>query len=399
MATGMVKNNSVLGVMEEVTEGTYLVPAAATNFIQPLQDGFDLNMTRELIERGLLNASPGKETPRLGQRSVSATLPVEFRASGLEGLLPDFDPLLKAALGAVRSTATQTTTKAAGNTSTELQIEDADISDFAVGDSVVVLESGAHEVRPISAVDTTGGSASITFPFALDNGAPSASVVIAKFSTYLTAATGHPSLSLSYYWANTMRQAANGCRVTSMSLDNYTVGQVATLGFGLEGLTYEDELDGAAPFTPTFDTGIPPILLSACIFRAGVSLEINTFGLNLTNTLGFTTSLCSANGKVSSRITDREIAGTINPYKDDTATTFFDDWNDGTEFSLFAYAFNPSSTAGEFTLGSVTAIWLPQCFGSELQTQDLEGLLVDQMSFRATRGSDGSSEEMFMSLI
>jgi hypothetical protein len=306
--------------------------------------------------------------------------------------------MLRAALGASRSYGSQTTSTTT-HTAVRINLSDGDAANFALGDSVVVLEANAYEIRPISAISTTPGSNYIEFPFALDNGAPSDGVVIAKFITYYTAATGHPTLSLSYYWANEIRQAANGCRVTSLSLDNYTTGQVSTLNFGLEGLAYEAEINGVAPHTPSYDSGIPPILLKACVFRDGVSIPVNTVTLSLSNTLGFTTSLCSENGKISSRIIDREISGTINPYKDDTATDYFDDWDAGTEFSLFFYAFNPSSTTGEFDLGSVCAIWLPQCFTTEFQTQDLEGLLVDQMGFRATRGSDGTAEEMYLSMV
>jgi hypothetical protein len=398
MATPIIRRNTIIGVEEEVTEGVYLVPQAATSYVQPLEDGFDMNMAREVLDRGILTSAPGKETPRLGMRSVTAALPVEYRASGVEGAAPDWEPLIKSALGATRSYASQTTSTTA-HTALQINMSDGDAANYAVGDSVVVLESGAHEVRPISAVVTTPGSNSISFPFALDNGAPSDTVVIAKYTTYLTANVGHPPLSLSYYWANEIRQAATGAKVNALSLDNYTVGQVASLNFGLEGLFYEPEVDGVAPHTPTYDTGIPPILLKACIFRDGVSIPVNTFTLALSNTLGFTTSLCSENGKISSRIVSREITGSINPYKDDTATTYFDDWDAGTEFSLFAYAYNPSSTSGEMDLGSVCAIWLPQCLTTEFQTQDLEGLLVDQMSFRATRGANGSDEEMFFSLI
>lgn len=398
MATPIIRKNTVIGIEEEVTEGTWLAPTGATSYVQPLVDGFDMTPAREVIDRGLLTSSPGKETPRMGIKSVTATLPVELRASGTEGAAPDFEPLLKSALGATRNYASQITSTT-GHSSTVINLSNGDAANFAVGDCVVILEDDAHEMRPISAVSTTVDSNSITFPFALDNGAPSDSVKIAKFITYYTAATGHPSLALSYYWGNEVRQAASGCKVNSMSIDNYTVGQVASLNFGLEGLTYEAEADGAAPHTPTFDSGVPPVLLSACIFRAGTSIPVNTFSLSLANTLAFQTSLCDAEGRISARVDQREITGSINPYKDDTATTYFTNWDAGTEFSLFAYAYNPSSTTGEFDLGSVVGIWLPQCITTEFQTQDLEGLLVDQMSFRATRGSDGSSEEMYMSLV
>jgi len=396
MATGLIKNNTVIGCETEATEGTYLAPAADTSFIQPLEDGFGMSPAREIIDRNVLNASPGKPTPRLGTKTGAGELPVEFRGSGVEGGEPDFSKLLEGALGARRNS-TGSTTKI-GNTATVLQIEDADISKYAVGDIVVVEESGAFESRPIVAVDTTGGAANITLAFALTAGAPADNVDISAFQTYHPAATGHPSFSVTYFWANAVAQALIGAKIASLSLDNFVTGQVAGFNFGLESLSYRDEAIEAAPFTPVFDDELPPLILSACMYRNGLLIPVNTFGLNLANTLGFLTDMCSPNGRVSSRVTNREILGTINPHKDDSFTNFFDDWTNGTEFSLFVSAANPGASPGELDLGSIVSIWLPQCFTTEFVTGDLEGILVDDLSFRATRGGQGDKDEMFIGM-
>ena len=396
MAIGLIKQNTIIGIESESTEGTYVAPSASTSYITPLSDGFESSPAREVIDRGLLNASPGKETPRLGIKSVSSALPVEFRASGIEGADVDHGLLIKGALGATRSGVTKNTSGV--STSTVLALADGDGANFNIGDIVVVKRSGLHEARPITAVSTTPGSNSITLAFALDNGAPPTTTPISAFKTYYTSASGHPSLSLSYYWGNEIREGAIGSKVTSMSLDNYQTGQVASLNFGLEGLSYS-HIDGAAPHTPAYDTGLPPIILSACVYRNGVAMSLNAFGLSLSNTLGFLTSTCSANGRISSRVTDREITGTINPYKDDTSVAYFTDWNAGTEFSLFALAYNPSSTTGNFDMGSVVGVWLPQCFTTEFKVGEVEGILADEMGFRATRGAQGTSEECYMGLI
>lgn len=396
MAIGLIKQNTIIGIESESTEGTYVAPSAATSYLTPLSDGFELTPSREIIDRNLLNASPGKETPRLGIKSVTASLPVEFRASGIEGADVDHGLLLRSALGAVRSGVTKNTSGV--STSTVLALADGDGANYSVGDAVVVKRAGLHEARPITAVSTTPGSNSITLAWALDNGAPPTTTPISAFRTYYTAASGHPHLSLSYYWGNEIRQAAIGSKVTSMSLDNYQTGQVASLNFGLDGLSYS-EIDGAAPHTPSYDSGLPPIILSACVYRNGTAMSLNAFGLSLSNTLGFLTSTCSANGKISARVTEREISGTINPYKDDTSVAYFTDWNAGTEFSLFALAYNPSSTSGQFDMGSVVSVWLPQCFTTEYKVGEVEGILADEMGFRATRGAQGTSEECYMGLV
>lgn len=398
MAIGLIKNLTVVGLAEESTEGTYVAPAASTDYIQPLADGFEIAPSRETLNRDILDSSIGMSTPRLGMKSVSSQLPVEFRASGTEGAATDFDLLLKGALGATRAISSTTTTKASGNTATVLQIEDADISKFNVGDIIVTKGTGAHHVCAVTAKTTGTGTATLTVSPAHPDGDHADSVVISKSKMYYTANTGHPALSVSMYHGNTVVQKAIGCKVTSMSLDNFTTGQLASLSFALEGLDFS-EVDGAAPHTPSFDSGLPPVILSACAFVDGTEIQINTFGLSLTNTLAFQTNTCNANGKASSRVVSREISGTINPYKDDTSVANYTNWVSGTEFALFIRAYIPSSTAGEITMGSVVGIYLPKCFTTELKVGDQEGILTDEITFKATRGTTGSTEEMYLGLI
>lgn len=397
MAIGLVRANSVFGVEEEVTEGTYVVPSAATKYVQ-LLEGFDMKPSREVIDRGLITASPGKETPRLGIKSVAGSWPVEYRGAGIEGGETDFDSLLKCALGARRQNTTRVTCKSSGNTSTVLAIEDADITKFAVGDSVLVMKSGAHEVRPIVSRVTTPGSATVTLAWALDGGAPGNSVQVAKFTTYYTADSGHVSLSLSQYIGNEIRRAALGARISSMALENFQTGKVASLNFGFEGINFT-EIDGAAPHTPTYDVGVPPIILNACVWRSGVAVQVGSLGMDLKNELGKIDSTCSSNGRTGTRVKGRDITGSFNPYKDDTAVTRFDAFVAGTEFSLFAVAYTPSSTSGEMALGSIIALWLPQCIAVDFGDGDADGIVTEETSFRATRGGAGTSEEMYLTQI
>jgi hypothetical protein len=397
MATGLVRNTSIFGLEAESTEGTYVAPSGTGKYLQ-VMEGVDIKPSREVLDRSLITSSPGREAPKMGMKGAQATIPVEFRAEGTEGTAPDFDKLLLGALGAQRSAATTTTTKASGNTSTVLQIEDADISKFAVGDMVVVKKSGQYELRPISAVATGAGVATITFPFALDGGAPGNSVVVSKFQTYYTADTGHPSLSFTAYWANQIREAVIGAKVVSMALENWGPGKLANWNFGLDALTFT-RIDGAAPHTPAYDTGTPPVILNACLFRDGVATPVNKMDLSLTNELGFMSSTCSDNGKTGSRVKSREIKGTFNPYMDDTTVTDFDAWVAGTIFSLFAYAYNPSGTAGQGAMGSFVGIWLPNCVSLDCQAAEVDGIMVNNIPFRATRGANGTLEEMYLGLV
>lgn len=395
MAIGILKNNSIVGIAEESTEGTYVAPPDALSFIQPLEDGFEMSPSKDLIERAILSGSIGDPRPRVGMKGVTATLPCEYRASGVEGGKPDFDLLLKSALGNSRQITTQTTTKT-GNGTSQLEIEDADIGDFTVGDSIVILEATDYTVHVVTAVDPTGGAANITY-LPARSGAPADNVVISKTTTYYPANEDHVPLSLSYYWGNEIRQTGVGCKVTSLSIDSFTTGAVASYNFGLEGLDF-DEIDGAAPFTPTYDSGLPPLILQACVYQDGAQLQLNEFSFSLENTISFLTSTCSASGKIKSRVTNRAITGTINPYKDDTSVDQHTKFNENQPYSLFVQAFNPDATNG-VTLGSVVTLWLPSVISTEKTVGDVDGTLVDTISYKADRGESGDTDEVFIGMI
>ncbi len=396
MATGLIRDNTRIAIKEEVTEGTYVPPSAATDYIQPLEDGFDLTPGKELVERNPLTGSIGQITPRTGIKSATATLPVEFRASGTEGGAPDFDLLLKGALGDSRAQGSQTTS-GTGHTASQINLSGATIGNFSVGDGIIILEAGDHSIHTVSVVDTTGGSENITI-LPARSGAPTDNVLISQFQTYFPADTGHPAISVSEYWGNEVRQAAVGSKVTSMSIDNFSTGQIASFNFSLEGL-FATEVDGASPQTPSFDSALPPLILNACVYQNGTQIDVNTFSLSLTNTLRFVTSTCDSNGRISSRVTNRAITGSIDPYKDDTTTTYFDQFDATTQYSLVITAYNPSTVAGEIELGSGIVIYLPTVITTEFQTADLDGILVDNLSFQAVAGNTGDQDDIYISMI
>lgn len=398
MATPIIKGETVVGITEEVTEGVFVEASSASDYVQPLEDGLELNFAKDLKERSVLNNSIGKSRARVGIKSAVGAVPVELAGPGVEGAAPDHDLLLKALLGSRVQLLARVTTKAAGNTDQVLQIEDADIASFQVDNVILVLEGGDHFLTPITAVDTTGGAANITLLRTRSAGAFSASVEISKFTNYFPANSGHITLSQTVYWGNTIRASASGMRPLSMTLSSFSTGELSALEFGLEGINF-NEIDGAAPVTPVFANSAPPLILSACVFQDGVDTEVNEVGLNVENSVAFKTATCSADGRQGSRITSRDITFNFNPYKDDTDVSQFDRFNDNTPFSLFWYAANPSAVAGEFELGSISAFWLPQAIINEKPVGDLEGLLTEDIAAIADRGVDGSLNDIIIASI
>ena len=377
MATS-VKNESSVFIEKEVTEGTYVAESSGASAIEVLADGLEFTPSREVLERNNLTSTVETVVGRSGTKSMTGTVPVELRGGDSEGAAPEATDLWEALLGGMRS-GTASTSKASGNTSTNIEIEDADISKYSVGDVVLIKEAGSYERRPISAVASGVGVAAITLEFALSF-TPSASVVVAAFTTYYSS-TGAPTLSATNYLGGVVREKALGCRPVSAEISNFSTGQLADVSFSLEGLTYEREV-GTPLFTPTFSTALPPVILNSKIYQSGTELEVNEMSVSMNNTLGFKTSTASSNGKISSRITKFAVTGSINPYQDGTITNFTN-FDTNAAFSLYSETANPSGTAGETE--EHVSVWMPNCRAPELVTGDVDGLMTDEISYTAHR--------------
>lgn len=382
----------------ESTEGTYVAPQSADAFLQVLKDGAEFTKTQERTEREIFTGSIGKVQSRLGTKSVTGSMPVEFRAGQTEGAAPEADALYTSAMGS-KKTRTAITTKT-GNSATALQIEDVDISEFSQYDIVLVKEANNYEMSWVFNVDTTPGAGQITLGQGLSF-TPSDNVEVAPVTQYSTAESGHPSLSITKYIETSKDEQAVGCKVTSMSLESFETGAVPSINFGFEGLNWDSQL-AARPFAPSYDDVKPPIVLNACVFQDGVEIPVNSLSLSLENTLGFVTATCSPNGRISSRPTSRAITGSFTPYKQDNDLVQFNNFKCNTPYTLFAYAYNPEVDAncnptGEFS--NAVAVLVTNATTTELGESDADGLLVEDVTFEATRGDAGTQEELKIAFV
>lgn len=394
-----VNKNTSIAITKEDTEGTYKAPGSSTDYVQTLAEGFELSPSKEVLERNIFTASVGRTSPRTGMFQASGTVPVEARANSTEGSAPEADKLLESAFGTKRQITAETTTRIDGedaNTDSILLIEDIDIGRFNIGDIVMIKQSGAYHVSPISAVDDTPGDAKITLLIPKSSGVFSPGVVISKSTIYTVADSNHPSLSISKYLENKILEYVTGSKVTSMSLENFTTGQIPNLSFGIEGLNYNRSVT-ANPFTPSYNQGLPPIMLDGRVYMNGIALCINEMTLSMENSLGFVTCITAENGRMSSRVTERVITGTFNPYKPDDSVENFTKFKNNTPFSLFVYGKVPTSTPGQFN--GVVAIYMPNCLITELGETDQDGILQDSVTFSADRGVSGSIPEIYMAFI
>ena len=391
-----IKRNITYAAVVETTEGVYAPPASAANFLQVLATGADLSGTKATLARNVFTGSIGEASPRVGESSVKVTLPVEARAFSVEGGRPEYDALMLSGIGGSRQNTTIVTTNVSGNTGSVLSIADADIAKFAVGDTIQIKESGAHWTTPITAVVTTVGAATITLLVPRATGVFPASVTIGKFTTYTLNDFVQPTLSISKYMDSTRLEQAVGCRVNSIALDSFATGKLPSFKFGMEGLNFGSSIT-ARPFTPSYDAAPVPIILSAGVYQNGVALPINSLTLTMTNTIAFQSDVSQPNGKSAGRATNRNIKGTIDPYKSSVDVNQFTAFSASTPFTLFAFAHVPSATAGQYT--NTIAIYLTNCVALDIKETDQNGLLVDTIAFQATRGTAGVLPEIFITMI
>ena len=394
MGIGLVRGRSSVFMKEEVTEGTYVAPTSAADALEVLEDGLEFSLTRDTIERNTLSATVETEAPRVGLKNVSGAVPVEFKANSTEGNAPREDLLFKSLLGGKRQLAAPVTSKAAGHTSTVVQIEDADIASFVVNGVYLFKISGNYQVRPVTAIDTTIGAANITVGIAFSGGAPTGAIVIAKMTQYYHL-EGAPTLSATHYIGGEIEERITGLRCISGSLENWSTAQVAQWNFNVEGLNLTRQV-GTPAFTPNFASdALPPVLLGACVYFDGIEVQYNELSLSLENTKSDIPSACNPDGKVGSRITQFTCTGSINPYMEDDDVDRFNSFNTNDTVSVFGFAKNPGAVTGQDK--EWVAFWIPNAKITEIPSGDQDGIVTDAISFQAFKSA--GNDTVFVSFI
>jgi hypothetical protein len=389
----VVKGKSSVYLTEEVTEGVYVAPVAA-DAVEVLEDGVGFEFTRDEIERNLTSATIEIEASRLGLKQVSGSIPVEFKAGAVEGAKPRENVLFKSLLGGNRQITTTSITKT-GNTASILQIEDADISKYKKNDIILIKESGRYEARPILLVDSTIGFAEITLAIPL-SAAPSDNVVIGKSAIYHHKDAA-PTFSATHYIGGAIKETVTGSRAISASLESWEGGSVSSFNFAIEALDLDQVDETIPPLLAASFSGeaLPPVLLGACVWINGIKVKYNSLSLNLENTKAEILSACSESGKIGSRFTQFVATGEVAPYMDDDNVDRFSAFNNNDSISVFGYASNPTSVAGE--IEQVISFWFPQAKITAMPNGDQDGIMTNNIAFKGFK--DAGEDTVFLGFI
>ena len=386
MTVGVIKNKSLVAAVKEVTEGVPVAPTLVSQFAQVLE-GISVEPAKELVEREVLTPEKGRIQPRTSLRSATASVPIEWKASGTEGAA-DLESSIyyESLMGSLRNIAVRDTIEATSTVSNFLITGHS----YQKGDFLHILEPGAHHLAFVQEVVDVD-NITITPPMPA---VPTAGTEIAEFTVY-SSGDPEPTFTLSTYWGDEINMETAGNRPSACSFENITTGQTPQANFTLAALDY-DQRDESAPVVPVFNDSVPPLALNMTVAKDGVCFDMDELSFNVENEISQLTSVKSASGIISTRIVKRSVGGNITPYMDDASLEFFNNFNDNDNFEIVIAAANPSAVDGEFILGSAVGAYMPQCIFTSFGTADKDGALTNAMDFQAHAGSTGSEKELFL---
>src|SRR5262245_27097303 len=107
---------SVVAVRQESTEGTLIVPSAATQYI-PIEDDFAMSPAFDSLENAELKNSLGPGKPIQGLENPSASFSLYLKHSGTSGSAPNYSIFLASAFGEVDDAGVEHDTVSSSTTS------------------------------------------------------------------------------------------------------------------------------------------------------------------------------------------------------------------------------------------------------------------------------------------
>lgn len=291
---GLQNRKSVLGIMEEVSEGTPVFPAASTDYL-PLQDGFDMSPSFDALDSKELQSSIGKAKGVIGAENPEFSDSHYIRHSGVEGQKPNFSKVLKAAFGAESVNATEYDTVAA-STTLVVKVDAGEGANFERGEALL-LKDGANGYSIRNVLSVSGDD--LTLGQAL-SAAPAASVNLGKAILYKPADSGHSSLTGILYRANGgATEMISGARVSELTI-KAVANDFVNCDYKLQGISYYlDPMNITATDTKLdFSDGSPKVAtITAKVYKDPTDLASAIQTAMNSVSSGITVAYSSSTGK------------------------------------------------------------------------------------------------------
>lgn len=232
--------SSVFGLKAETTAGTYMALGAATDFTT-LREGFTFQSGVNTVDSDELVNDIGASEGFVTSESPSGSVPKYFKASGTEGVAPDYALLIKSAMGSQTDNSTQYDTVSSSTAGTAaaravLNVDTGEGVQFAEGQAVLIKDgTNGYSIRNVDSISSD--ALSLNFNLAA---APGSGVNLGKAIHWAPAISGHPTFTAHHYQASSssaLHQAIVGCRTTNMSIE-FPANELATCAFDFEGIGF-----------------------------------------------------------------------------------------------------------------------------------------------------------------
>lgn len=230
--TSILTRSSVVAIKKETTEGTPVVPTAATDYIA-IQDDFSAEPAFDLLDNAELKSSIGKSKSIIGAENPTVSFSHYLRASGVVAQAPNYGALIEACLGAVTTASTEYDT-VSSSTTTVIKVNTGEGATFQRGEALLIKDgTNGYRIRCIDSIS----SDDLTIGFAVPT-APSSGVNLGKAVLYYPANSSHPTLTVWHYLGNGGAvQMVSGCRVTGITYD-ISAGDLINGSYDLEGIGF-----------------------------------------------------------------------------------------------------------------------------------------------------------------
>jgi len=227
---------SVLFIKEESTAGTLIEPASGSEAIT-IREGFEFSPQIDSLDNDELSPNIGQKAPVLALENPTCSFSLMLRNSGVEATAPNFDQVIKAALGDKVAAITEKTLAAAstaGSASAAAVIKLASGgSDYQRGHAILLKDStNGYSIRNVVSIATND----LTTNFNL-TAAPSAGVTAGRPILYKPA-NALPSNSLHLYRANGASvESVAGAKVSTFTM-NVAAGEFLSADVELLGTSF-----------------------------------------------------------------------------------------------------------------------------------------------------------------
>ena len=276
-------------------------------------------------------------------------------------------------------------------------------ADFLQSDSIQFNLTNAVDDEDTISISVDGGTATV-FTFNATTPGTGVFATVAELATLLDGIAGLSAMTNAGA-ADEVDLVATQKQGGSIVLTTSTTGSSGTN-------PWNKIVVSLSATTPVSSDSLPPVVLEACVYQGGKRVIVNEVAFTVENSLGYITSTCDANGRISSRVTSRATTGTFNPYKTASTTAEpqteavtleqFNFFNNNVPYSLFLYAANPIllnnvPVPGEF--GEVIAYYMPSCLSTEIPEGDADDVLQYNISFTASSGVTGGDADIIAAYI